>query len=81
MPGAPVQPNFALTVTAQEAEDDLKRIRAAIRRDADAMRDGKGGGKRRKTKATPEEPALATGLARVGSRERRRVRRRPRGAP
>ena len=55
VPGAPAQPNFALTVTAQEAEDDLKRIQAAIRRDADLMRsNGKGGGKRRKTKATPE---------------------------
>ena len=66
VPGAPVQPNFALTVTAQEAEDDLKRIRAAIRRDADAMRDGKGGGKRRKTKATPERASPCDGVGEGG---------------
>ena len=68
VPGAPAQPNFALTVTAQEAEDDLKRIQAAIRRDADLMRsNGKGGGKRRKTKATPERASpCSNGLGEGG---------------
>ena len=39
--GAPVQPNFTLTVTAQEADDDFKQIQAAIRADADLTKGGK----------------------------------------
>ena len=36
-----MQPNFTLTVTAQEADDDFKQIQAAIRADADLTKGGK----------------------------------------
>ena len=53
--GAPVQPNFTLTVTAQEADDDFKQIQAAIRADADLTKDGKRKRKQgNKASKTPE---------------------------
>jgi hypothetical protein len=66
--GAPVQPNFTLTVTAQEADDDFKQIQAAIRADADLTKGGKRKRKQgNKLRRLPSEPALAaTGSARKG---------------
>ena len=53
--GAPVQPNFTLTVTAQEADDDFKQIQAAIRADADLTKGGKRKRKQgNKASKTPE---------------------------